>query len=189
MQIIHRIQMKIVKTFMALLVVLLFMPVLSGQTVMSILPVNYTAIGYDVLNAQQWQEVSVQMQDQFVVQLAGIGSVSKLSKEHLLLLLKDMQPADPENLSADEYKTISRKENLHYLLKCSIKSAQIVNKDFSSAISVVIVEGNSGKVFWEKDLTVSKTLTSLEDTDHILLQEIYKPAIKGISLEIRELKY
>ncbi|MBK7031477.1 MAG: hypothetical protein IPH45_20800 [Bacteroidales bacterium] len=66
----------------------------EGQTTMSILPVNTSSVNSQVLDAKQWQNISLQLQDQFITQLAGLGTISKLSRD-ILLLLKEMTPPDP----------------------------------------------------------------------------------------------
>jgi hypothetical protein len=160
-----------------------------AQTTMSILPVNSIAVNSQLLNAQQWQGISYQLQDHFVAQLASIGTISKLSREHILLLMKEMPSPDPENLTAEAYKIISKKENLHYLLKCSIESVQLVDKNVLAPIRIIIVDGNNGKVFWEKTVRINKIVSNSAITEHILLNEVFKPSINEISKEIRLLKY
>jgi hypothetical protein len=160
-----------------------------AQTTMSILPVNTSAVASQVINAQQWQGVASQLQDYFVTQLASIGTTGKLSREHILLLMKEMPAPDPENLSAEAYKIISKKENLHYLLKCSIESAQVVDKNFISPMRIIIVDGNNGKVFWEKTVKINKFLSNPSVTGAVLLNEVFKPSINDISKEIKALKY
>lgn len=162
---------------------------LSGQTTMSILPVNTSSVNTQLLNTQQWQGISLQMQDQFVSQLASIGTISKLSREHILLLLKEMPAPDPESLDAEAYKIISKKENQHYLLKCSIESIQMIDKSVLTPIHIIIVDGNNGKVFWEKTVKINKIVSNPALTEHILLNEVFKPSINEISKEIKALKY
>lgn len=161
----------------------------SSQVTLSILPVGTTAVNSGTLNAQQWQNVSMQMQDHFLVQLASIGKISKLTREHILLLLKEMPAPDPENLSTEAFKIISKKENLQYLLKCSIESVQLVDKNVVAQIKIVIVEGNNGKVFWEKTLKVNKLVSTPVLSEHLLLNEVFKPSVSEISNEIKVLKY
>jgi len=160
-----------------------------GQTSMSILPVNTSAVNSQVLNAQQWQNISVQLQDHFILQLAGLGTINKLSREHILLLLKEMTQPDPENLSADAYKIISKKENLHYLLKSSIESIQVIDRNVLAPLRVIIVDGNNGKVFWEKTVKINKTVSNPPLTEQLLLNEVFRPAVNDIAKEIKALKY
>jgi len=161
----------------------------EGQTTMSILPVNTSAVSSQVLNARQMQNISLQLQEYFIVQLSGLGTISKLSREHILLLLKEMTPPDPENLSAEAYKLISRKENLHYMLKCAIESMQAVDKSVLAPIHIIIVDGTNGKVFWEKTVRINEVVSSTALTEHILLNEVFKPSLTEISKEIKALKY
>jgi len=160
-----------------------------GQTTLSVLPVNSSAVSTQILNAQQWQGLSSALQDHFVVQLASIGTISKLSREHVLLLLKEMPAPDPESLNEEAYKIISKKENLHYLIKCSIESIQQVDKNVLAPIRIIIVDGKNGKVFWEKVLKINKVVSNPALSEHILLNEVFKPSINEISKEIKALKY
>jgi hypothetical protein len=182
---------KSISVFSAFLLILgvAFINKVEGQTTMSILPVNTSAVNSQVLDAPQWQNISLQLQDQFITQLAGLGTISKLSREHILLLLKEMTPPDPENLSAEAYKVISKKENLHYLLKCSIESIQAVDKNVISPVHLIIVDGTNGKVFWEKTVRINKVLSKPVLSEHILLNEVFKPSVTEISKEIKALKY
>lgn len=161
----------------------------SGQTTMSILPVNTSAVSSEVLNAQQWQNISMQLQDHFVSQLAGIGTISKLSREHILLLLKEMPKPDPENLNEEAYKIISKKENLHYLLKCTIESIEIIDKNVLAPIHIIIVDGKNGKIFWEKTVAINKVVPNPSVTEHLLLNDVFKPSVNGVTKEIKALKY
>jgi len=129
------------------------------------------------------------MQDHFISQLASIGSVRKLSREHILLLLKEMPAPDPENLSAEAYKIISKKEQLQYLLKCSIESMQQVDKNVVAPIRIIIVDGSNGKVFWEKTVKINKIVSNPVLSEHLLLNEVFKPSIAEISKEIKALKF
>jgi len=187
--------MKIIKTIQTavaasiVILALAFPNFLLGQTTMSILPVNASAVSSDILSAQQWQNVSLQMQDHFVSQLAGIGNISKLSREHILLLLKEMPQPDPENLAQEAYKIICKKENLHYFLKCAIESISVIDKNVLAPIHIIIVDGNNGKVFWEKTLAVNKIIPNTTITEQLLLNYVFKPAINSISKEIKALKY
>lgn len=160
-----------------------------GQTNMSVLPVNTSAVSSKVLTEQQWQNISMQLQDYFVSQLAPIGTISKLSSEHILLLMKEMPPPDPENLTEEAYKIISKKENLHYLLKCAIESIEVIDKNVIVPIYVIIVDGNNGRKFWEKTVKINKIVPNPEITAQLLLNEVFKPSIKDISKEIKALKY
>jgi len=178
-----------VLVFMLLISAVTILTPLSAQTTMSILPVNTVSVNTQLLNAQQWQGVSLQMQDHFVSQLANIGTITKLSREHILLLLKEMPVTDPESLNGDAYKIISKKENLHYLLKCSIESIQIIDRNVIAPIRVIIVDGNNGKVFWDKVLKINRIVPNPTVTEQILLNDVFKPSIIEISKEIKTLKY
>jgi len=187
--------MKTIKTIslvisaLMLIFIVTFSCQVTPQTTLSILPVNSSAVNTQILNAQQWQGLSSAMQDHFVVQLASIGTISKLSREHILLLLKEMPAPDPESLNEEAYKIISKKENLHYLLKSSIESIQQVDKNVLAPIRIIIVDGNPGKVFWEKVLKVNKIVSNPVLSEHILLNEVFKLAINDVSKEIKALKF
>jgi hypothetical protein len=184
---------RIGNSFMVKSVILILLVSVSkhtdGQTTMGILPVNTSAVSSSVLNASEWQQINFQMHDLLVTQLAGIGTVCKLSREHILLLLKEIQNPDPENLDAETYKIISRKENLHYLLKCSIESIEVIDEYVQAPIRVFVVDGNNGKVFWEKVLKTNKIVSTPDITEKILLEEVIKPSVKEISNELKSLKY
>jgi hypothetical protein len=162
---------------------------LAGQTTMGILPVNVASVGSNILNEQQWQSVSGQLHDYLVLQLAGIGNVSKLSREHILLLTKEIPAADIENLDAEAYKIISKKEKLHYLLKCSVESIQVADRNVIAPIRVIIVDGNNGKVFWEKELKTRRIVNDPVLTEYILLNNVFKPSVEEIAKEVLTLKY
>lgn len=161
----------------------------TGQTTMGILPVNVSSVSSSVLNAHQWQVISLQLHDYLVMQLAGIGSVSKLSREHILLLLKEIPAPDPENLDAEAYKIISKKEKLHYLLKCSIVSIQVTGNNVLAPLSIIIVDGNTGKVFWEDIVKSVRIISGPDLNEKILLNDVFKPSVDEISKEINALKY
>jgi hypothetical protein len=160
-----------------------------GQTTMGVLPVNVSSVNTSVLNARQWQGISTQLNDLLVTQLAGIGMVSKLTREHILLLLKEIPAPDPENLDAEAYKVISKKEKLHYLLKCSIESIQVADKNVLAPIRVIVVDGNNGKYFWEKVFKTSRIVSDPAITEQILLEEVFKPSFVDISYDLTSLKY
>lgn len=182
-------KIRVVFAAIMLIVAVTFSNLALGQTTMSILPVNTSAVSSQVLNAEQWQNISLQLQDYLVLQLAGIGTISKLSREHILLLLKEMTPPDQENLTEEAYKIISKKENLNYLLKCSIESIQVIDKNVLAPIHIIIVDGNNGKVFWEKTVTINKIVPNPTVTEHILLNDVFKPSVNTVSKEIKALKF
>lgn len=178
-------------TLAAILLVLAFgfTNLATCQTTMSILPVNTSAVSSEVLNTQQWQNVSMQLQDHFALQLASIGTISKLSREHILLLMKEMPKPDPENLTEEAYKIISKKENLHYLLKCAIESIEVIDKNVLAPIHIIIIDGSNGKKFWEKTVTINKIVPNPAVTEQILLNDVFKPSVNGVAKEIKALKY
>jgi hypothetical protein len=162
---------------------------LNGQTTMGILPVNTNAAGSSVLNTEQWHGIALSLQDYLAVNLARIGTINKLSREQLLLLLKELPPPNSENLSVEAYQSISRKENLHYLFKCSVESFQVLERTAVASISVLIIEGNSGEKFWEKSWKINKNMAGFENTENEVLNEIFKPALDQALNEIVKLNY
>lgn len=160
---------------------------LFGQPAISILPVNTTALESQVLSSKQWQQISEQIQNQFVLQLSGKGNITKLSREHVLLLLKEIPPPEIENLDAEAYRIISKKESLQYLVKCAVESIHVVDKNVISPIRVIIIDGSNGKIFWGKTLKVNKLLPTNTITDQLLLNEVYKPSVKELTDQIRKL--
>jgi hypothetical protein len=171
-----------VNILVMILILIMAVPISNqviGQTTLGILPVNTSAVSASVLNARQWQGISSQMCDLFVMQLAGVGKISKLSREHIMLLLKEVPVPDPENLDAEAYKIISKKENLHYLLKCSIESIYVADKNVLAPIRVSMVDGNNGQVYWEKVMKTSR----------IVSNQLIAEQIIDISRELTSLKY
>jgi hypothetical protein len=160
-----------------------------AQTTMGILPVDYSGVSMSVLDARQWQTLAFQIQDNFITQLNGMGGVCRLSREHILLLLKEMPSTDPDNLEAEAYKSISKKEKLHYLLKCSIESLQVTEKNVLAPLRIIIVDGSNGELFWEKLVKTGRTVSSPSLNEQVLMKEVFEPLIKEISKEISTLKY
>jgi hypothetical protein len=159
-----------------------------GKPSVGILPVIIRPVSPSVLNDQQALSLAVQLQDYFSTRLNDLGTISKLSREHILLLLKEVPAPDPENLKAESYKVISKKENLTYFLKCTIESIQVQKDLVQVPVGLYIVEGNSGKIFWEKKVTASKGRGTALLSEHILLNEIIKPALEPVIVEINTLK-
>jgi hypothetical protein len=181
-------RMKTVFAAIALISAVAFSDHALGQPSMSVLPVNTSTVSSQVLSEADWQELSLQLQDHIVTQLAGLGTISKLSREHILLLMKEVPAPDPENLTAEAYKLISKKENLHYFLKLSIESFQVIDTLAIVPIRVIIVDGNNGKKFWEKIVKINKVVNP-PLTRLLLLNEILKPRLNEIMKEAKTLKY
>lgn len=163
---------------------------LYGQTTISILPVNIGLVDSSpVLSPKQWQHISEQIQDHFVIQLSDKGTITKLSREHILLLLKEMPDPDLENLNIEAYRVISKKESFQYLLRCSVESIQVIDRNVIFPIRVIIIDGSNGKVFWEKTLKVNEILSSNTVTGQLLLNEVFKPSVRELSEQIRKLNF
>jgi hypothetical protein len=159
----------------------------SGKPSIGILPVNTRSVSSANLNEQQMQSLSLQMQDLLASELVKTGTIQKLSREHILLLMKEVPAPDPENLSAEAYKIISKKENLMYFLKCSVESLQVQNENTRTVINVILIEGSSGKKFWSKKVPGNKKLTTPLFSEHILLNELFKPLLDEVLNEIKTL--
>jgi len=161
----------------------------TGQTTMGILPVSNSAVSSTVQDSWQWQWIFSQLHDYLVVQLAGLGNVSKLSREHILLLLKEIPAPDPEKLDPESYRIICKKEKLQYLLKCTVESIQVSGNTVLAPVSAIILDGNTGKMFWEDTIKTSRSVSNPLLNDQILLNEVFKPAVLELSKEILVLKY
>jgi hypothetical protein len=159
----------------------------SGKPSIGILPVNIRSVSSANLNEQQLQSLSLLLQDYFTVHLKDIVIVSPLSREHILLLMKEVPAPDPEELTAEAYKIISKKENLMYLLQCSVESLQVQNENARIIVNMIIVEGSSGKKFWAKKITGNKKLSTPLSSEHILLNELFKPILEDVMKEIKTL--
>jgi hypothetical protein len=174
-----------------LVVIMLFASMLplssSGKPSIGILPVNTRSVNSANLNEQHLQSLSLLLQDYFTVQLKDIGTVSPLSREHILLLMKEVPSPYPEDLTAEAYKIISKKENLMYFLKCSVESLQVQNENARITLNMSIVEGSSGKKFWAKKITGNKKLSTPFFSEHILLNELFKPLLEDVMKEIKTL--
>lgn len=181
----------IIKTFTVMMLVFnaVFIKTAAGQVAMGILPVNAFPSGSPGLDTRQLQTISTQMHEYLVAQLSIIGEITKLSREHVLLLIKEMSSHTPENLDIEAYKQICRKENLDYLLKCSVETCQIENQHAVVTILVIILDGNSGKDFWTKSFKSGREITRADFTVQTLMDEIFKPEIDIISQEIITLKF
>jgi len=170
-----------------MLVATLFPISISGKTSVGILPVNTRQVSSALLNEQQLQLLSQHLVEYFSVQLKEVGTISQLSHEHILLLLKEVPVADTENLSTEAYKNISKKENLAYFLKCSVESLQVKNENTRAVVNMILVEGSSGKNFWSKKVYGSKKLSSPLLSEHLLLNELFKPSLEEVLNEIKTL--
>jgi hypothetical protein len=160
---------------------------ISGQPSIGILPVYTRSVSSGLLSDQQLLSLSQQLQDYFSLQLKDIGTISQLSREHILLLMKEVPAPDPEDLTAEAFKIISKKENLTYLLKCSVESLQVQNGNTRAVIIMTLVEGSSGKKFWSKKITDNKKLSTPLFSEHLLLNELFKPLLNEAINEIKTL--
>lgn len=161
----------------------------ASQTTLGILPVDVTAVNSSVLTPKQWQAVSMQLQDFLAKQMVGLGPVSKLTREHILLLIKDVPAASPDKLDAETYVIISRKEKLQYLLQCSIESIRVNGQNVLSPIRIIIMDGKTGKVFWEDAVNQYRVVLEGEITVEAMMEEVFQPSVNEISKEIIKLNY
>jgi len=176
------------KMLLYCLVLLMISPKLFSQVSIGILPVQVPAGKSQVLNDNQWQNVSFQLYDFISTKLAEKETVTRLTREHILLLLKEVPSPDPENLGEEAYRIISRKEKIEYLLKCSIEPVLVQDRDIIAPLTVILYDGHTGKLFWTKAISPGGTLPSSGSIERMLLEEIFKPNLNEISKEIKELK-
>jgi hypothetical protein len=159
------------------------------QTTVGILPVNVSEVVSSVLTRDQWQLLSLQLHEYLTGQMAGLGTVIKFTREHILLLLKEAPASDPDNLDADAYITICKKEKVQYLLKYSIESIVVNGKNVHAPLRIIVVDGKTGKVFWEDVVHTIRVLSEPEISRQILLNEVFKPAVNETSDELFNLNY
>jgi len=181
----------VIKTITILVLVFsaVFTKISAGQVTMGILPVNVPSESSAGLDTRQLQAISSQMHDYLAAQLSGTGNITKLSREHILLLLKEMSSHTPENLDIEAYKTISRKEKLDYLLKCSVESLSLSGKMVNAPVRIIIIDGSNGKMFWEKTIKTVKTINETPVSELILMDQVFKPSLDEMIKEILTLKY
>ena len=172
-----------------IMVIIAFSGAVSGQTTMGILPVNTEAVKTTVLDARQWQIFSTKIQEYFMEGMGGKIISTKLTREHILLLLKEVPAPDPEKLTEEAFQIISKKEKLHYLLKFSVEDLQVSSLNVSTQIRTTIIDGNNGKVFWEKPAKSSRGVSVPVHNEQVLLDEVFKPLVTEISKEIKSLNY
>lgn len=170
-----------------LLYTLLFPLATAGKPLLGVLPVSARADFISGLNEQQQQSLLEQLQDQLVTQLQVVVVPAKLSREHILLLMKEVPAPDPEKLSEESCRIISKKENLTWILKCSLESLQLQKEKIHAVMQLLIIEGNSGKTFWSKKITAGKILSSPFFSEHLLLTELFKPMLDDAVKEIKTL--
>ncbi len=160
-----------------------------AQTEIRILPVNTSELQTSLLDEDQIINLSSGLQQFFLQELQNTGNVGELSREHILLLMKEMPPLDINNLTEEEYKKICKSEDLKYLVKCSIESLKIVDKNIVAPIKIIIITGRNGKEFWKKEITINQLKPKQPLTEHILLNEVFKPALAESVKEMKKLKY
>lgn len=159
----------------------------EGKPSFGVLPVIARPEVFSGLNELQQQSMIGLLQDQLVTQLQVVAVPTRLSREHILLLMKEVPAPDPEKLSEEAYRIISKKENLTWILKCSLESLQVQKDSGRAVIQLLIIEGNSGKTFWTKKITANKILSSPLFSEHLLLNELFKPMLDDAVKEIKTL--
>jgi hypothetical protein len=65
----------------------------------------------------------------------------------------------------------------------------VIDKNVLAPIHIIIVDGNNGKVFWEKTVNINKIVPGPAVNEHILLNDVFKPSVNTVSKEIKALKY
>jgi hypothetical protein len=122
-------------------------------------------------------------------EFSAMAEVTKLSKEHILLLTKDLRNSDAENLDEEAYKAISKKENLQYLVQCSTGTIYVSGNNVTAYFRITIIDGMNGKVYWDKQVSELRQISGNEFTGKTLLNEVYKPLILELTREIKTLKF
>ena len=159
----------------------------EGKPSFGILPVTARPEAMNGLNEPQQQSLMVQLQELLVTQLQVVAVPGKLSREHILLLLKEVPAPDPEKLSEEAVRIICRNKNLAWLMKCTVESLQVQKENSRAVIQLLILEGNSGKTFWTKRITAVKILPSPFFSEHLLLNELFKPMLDDAVKEMKTL--
>lgn len=156
----------------------------TGKLLFGVLPVSSQPEAISGVNDQQLQLLKMQLQDQLVTELRVVANPIRLSREHILLLMKEIPSPDPEKLSEEAIRIISKKENLAWLLKCTLESLQLQKENARTVIHITILEGNSGKAFWTKKINAAKILSPPIFSEHLLLNELFQPIIDEAVNEI-----
>ena len=170
------------------LLMTLFFPFAStGKPLLGILPVSVRPEAISGVIDRQLQSLAMQLQEQLVIELQVVTTPSKLSREHILLLMKEVPAPDPEKLSEEAIRIICKKENLTWLLKCNMESLHVQKENARTVIQLIILEGNSGKTFWTKKITAQKIISSPFFSEHLLLNELFKPMLDDAMNEIKTL--
>lgn len=162
---------------------------MAGQTHIGILPVSLPAAVPAALTLEQWQGISSSLHGYLAESLAEIGGITRLSREHILLLLKEKPSQDPDRLDPESLRQICKKEKLDYLLKCTVEDLLTGTEDISAIVRIVIFDGNNGDIYWEGSVRNEKYLGSRPAGQSVLLDELLKPSIDDLSQEIKHLKY
>ena len=160
-----------------------------AQANLSILPVNTNDLNSTILEGGQMMDFTMGLQEFFVQELESIGNSTEMTREHILLLLKGLPALDPENLNTEAYKQICKAEGLDYLVKCSIESIDKVDKNVVAPVWIIVIDGKNGKEFWKKQVIIDKLIPNPKLTEHILLNDVFKPSLKDTIKEMKKLKY
>jgi hypothetical protein len=169
----------------AFILVAFFSVTATGQPSFGIMDFSST------FNNEYWnQDVAYQMRDLLVSGLQPIGSIQPMTREHVLLLLKELEPPDLDNLDEKVIVEIGRRQGLQYLVKGTLQKLEVKDKLVTFKIRLVIYKTNDATIIWDKAPEVSHELTDKELKEHILLKGgIYKPTLLGMVDEIKKLPW
>jgi hypothetical protein len=142
-------------------------------------------------NNEYWnQDVAYEMKDLLVSGLAPIGTIQPLVREHILLLLKDMDPPDLDLLDEKVIMEIGKRQGLQYLVKGNLLALDVKDNIVTFKLKLAIYKTNDATIVWEKTLEVTHTLTDQELKEHILLSGgIFKPTLTDMINQIVKIKW
>lgn len=144
----------------------------------------------NVDNLYWWHaNVASELQDLLSQEFQTLGTTHELTREHILLLLKELEPPDFDNLPEDVIKEIGRNEQLKYLVTSQLKSMEIKDVIVTFIIRLVIYKTDDGTIVWQDAPKIVKELKTKEINDKVLVEQALKPAILDMIGEIKKLNW
>ena len=144
----------------------------------------------DVTSEYWTQKIADDLQDMVTSELSSIGTIRPLEREHVLLLLKEIDPPKIDNLDHKVILELGKKEKLQYLVKGNLMAFELKGNVITYQIRIVIYKTSDASVFWEKAPEITRELTDQELKEHILLKaELYETTILAMTKEIRKLRF
>jgi hypothetical protein len=131
--------------------------------------------------------VASELQGYLTQELRTFGTGQSLSREHILLLLKEVDPPDLDDLEEDVIKEIGRHEQLKYLVTGELESFEVKDVKVIYVIRLIIYKTEDGKIVWQDAPEVIKDLKGKEINDKILLEKAFKPTLLEMTKEIKKL--